>query len=74
MPKRHVEGCRAIVSPREVVLVVEMAQLHLLLAHVAKKDPVALVIEPAVALKEIQTHVPVEILHLKTQKNPSSST
>ncbi len=74
MPERRVEGYRAIVSPREVVLVVGMVQLHLQVAHVAKKDLVAVMADPAVAIKKIQTHALVEILHLETQKKPSSST
>ena len=74
MFERHVEDCRAIVSSREVVLVVAMAQLCLLAAYVAMKDPVAVVADSVVAIKEIQTHAPVEILHLRTQKKPSNST
>ena len=66
MLERYTKGYCTIVSSREVVLAVEMAQLHLLVAHVAIKDPVAVVADPAVAIKRIQTHALVEILHLDT--------
>lgn len=55
-------------------MVVEMTQLHLVVAHVIVKDPLALEVDSVVATKKIQTHTPVENLHLETKQKPSSLT
>jgi len=39
-----------MVVPREVILVVEMVQLHLMATHKAIKDPVAIEVDPVVAI------------------------
>jgi len=74
MPKYHVEDSYTIIALYKVILVVEMAQLHLLAAHVAMENSMAIEVDPAIAIKRIQIHAPIEILHLETQKNPSCLT
>lgn len=66
MPECHAEDYCAFVVPCEVALVVEIATLHLVVAHAKVKDLVVLEGNPVVAREKTQTHVTFEILHLET--------
>jgi len=52
----------------------EKAQLHLVYALVAGRDPTAKEVDPGVEIEEAQTLDLFEVHHLETQKKPSNST
>jgi len=74
MPEHHIEDFHATVAPHKVDLVVKMAQLYLMVVHATMENPRVIEVDPTVVIMKIRIHALVEILHLETKKNPSSST